>query len=264
MKKFALVLCAMMTLSCMNSVFASSVTNKDTESRNTVKEFTDSVTGNMPSFRAGDVLKFNVSGLTNGRQLTIISYKVNGEIGNDTVQYIDQRTINASSNVVEYKIRDINDGIYCVAIKDENDTAAYKLYYKVGTPKFEVIKGSENTDYYVKTEKTTDDGTVVYSVGYLAAAQFKTNELSLDDYGINGFGFRYSLDGVDVDVAPTLEQLEALKAQINELKDKTEGAGEFSFHYINTIKNVPENDVVNITAKATMYDSDKTTITVEQ
>lgn len=264
MKKIALVLCAMMTLSCMNSVFAATVSDTTTSSRNTTESFATVSTDSMPSFRAGDTLSFNVSGLAEGTQLTIISYKVNGgEIGNDTVQYIDQRTIKSDTDKVEYKIRDINDGIYCVAVKDGN-SSAYTLYYKVGTPKVEVIKGAGNTDYYVTEENKDANGNTVYSVGYLAAASFKTDELSLEDYGISGFGFRYSLEGYeDADVAPTEAQVNELKKQIDEWINGNEVQGEFSFYYINTIKNVPAGDEGNITAKATMYNSDNT-ITVGQ
>ncbi len=268
MKKIALVLCAVMTFSCMNSVFAAATSTDATNSRNTTKIFTQNKNGDMPSFRAGDTLSFDVSGLATGTQLTVISYKVSGEIGNDTVQYIDQRTIGNTQDTVQYKIRDIEDGIYCVSVKDGNDDAAYTLYYKVGTPKYEVVKGTDEaasaaTDYYVKVERTTETGTV-YSVGYLGKAHFKTDELAFDDYGIKGFGFKYSIDGYeDMDVAPTSAQAAELQKQISEFMQKHEGTGEFDFYYINTINNVPNTDVNNITAKATMYNSDGT-ITVEQ
>lgn len=269
MKKIALVLCAVMTFSCMNSVFAAATSTDATNSRNTTKIFTQNKNEAMPSFRAGDTLSFNVSNLATGTQLTVISYKVSGEIGNNTVQYIDQRTIDEAHDTVQYKIRDIEDGIYCVSVKDGNDNEAYTLYYKVGTPKYAVVKGTDEntnaaTDYYVKVEKTTDTGTV-YSVGYLGKAHFKTDDLAFDDYGINGFGFKYSIVGYeDMYVAPTSAQAAELQKQISELMEKHEGTGEFDFYYINTISNVPDTDVDSITAKATMYDSDNTTITVEQ
>ena len=269
MKKIALVLCAVMTFSCMNSVFAATTSTDAADSRNDTTIFTENKNGDMPSFRAGDTLSFDVSNLATGTQLTVISYKVSGEIGNDTVQYIDQRTIDEAQDTVQYKIRDIEDGIYCVSVKDGNDDAAYTLYYKVGTPKYEVVKNTDeatnaDTNYYVKVEKTTDTGTV-YSVGYLGKAHFKTDELAFDDYGINGFGFRYSIEGYeDMDVAPTSAQAAELQKQISELMEKHEGTGEFDFYYINTISNVPGADLDSITAKATMYDSDNTTITVEQ
>lgn len=264
MKKIALVLCTVMTFSCMNSVFAATTSTDAADSRNDTTIFTENKNGDMPSFRAGDTLSFDVSNLATGTQLTVISYKVNGEIGNNTVQYIDQRTIDEAQDTVKYKIRDIEDGIYCVSVKDGNDNAAYTLYYKVGTPKYKVVNGNDDvTNYYVKVSKETDDGTV-YSVGYLGKAHFKTAELAFEDYGINGFGFKYSMDGYkDIDAAPTSAQTAELKKQLGEWIEKYEGTGEFDFYYINTISNVPDTDVDSITAKATMYDSDNT-ITVEQ
>ena len=269
MKKIALVLCAIMTFSCMNSVFAATVTDKTTESRNGVETFTDTNTAaDMPSFRAGDTLKFDVSDLNVGTQLTIISYKVSDStISNSTVQYIDQRTIDESTDTVSYKVRDIDDGIYCVSVKD-GDSDAYTLYYKVGTPKFNVIKGKDEdsgaeTNYYVKLEKEGSNGNI-YSIGYLAAATFKTTELSAEDYGINGFGFKYSLDGTDVDAKPVKAQNDYWKEQVNSWIQTQEVNGEYSFYYMNTINNVPVSDIDNITAKATMYDSDGSTVTVEQ
>lgn len=257
MKKLALVLCTVMAICCAGSAFAatSDGTLKGNSSRNS-NSMLASTTENMPSFRAGDILNFEISGLSKGSQLIIISYKTSGDnIGNDTVQYIDQRTIEKETDSVKYVVRDINDGIYKVAVKDNGSTNnIIEFYYKVGTPSYSVVP-KDNNNYYVK-ETYQDGGKTYYAVGYLGKAVFKSNELDFADYGIKGFGFKYTdSNSGTAEVKPSAEQLLTLQDKISDAGN-WEVNGSFTFYYINTISGISDETVANsITAEATMYDS---------
>ncbi|MDD6736480.1 MAG: hypothetical protein PUE13_09265 [Clostridiales bacterium] len=265
MKKIVLVLCTVMALCSAGSALAVTVTPDNTVngSRNSNTELVtnENSTNVMPCFRAGDTLEFNIS--ATGKTLTIISYKLNSEIGNRTVQYIDQRDITATGDTISYKIRDIDDGIYLIALNDESGTIA-KLYYKVGTPKFNVIKGkdgSKDTEYFIKEQHTDAQGNTVYSLGFAAKATIGSGVVSFSDAGVETFGFKFyeregkgekELTSVNLDKGKFAnlqkEITDIVKAGNNEI------AGAYTIHYFDTIYNVPETVYANIRAEATMTD----------
>lgn len=268
MKKIVLVLCTVMALCSAGSALAVTTNNAVTGSRNSKTDLvTDSAsTDSMPCFRAGDTLEFNISGLTVGKTLTIISYKLNCEIGNRTVQYIDQRDITATGDTITYKIRDIDDGIYLIALNDESGTIA-KLYYKVGTPKFNVITNNDRNNYVAIKEFTGYDGKKLYSIGFAAKAEIGSTDVSFTDAGVKTFGFVFSDGTKSASMSLSAEKMAALQAEINEKikANSAEITGSYTIHYFDTVYNVPADVYKNITAKATMTNADdKNSVEIEK
>ena len=266
MKKIVLVLCTVMALCSAGSALAVTVTPDNTVngSRNSnTKLVTDSAsTDSMPCFRAGDTLNFDISKLTVGNTLTIISYKLNSEIGNRTVQYIDQRDITAAGDKIAYKIRDIDDGIYLIALNDESGTIA-KLYYKVGTPKFNVITNNDGNNYVAIKEFDGGDGNKLYSIGFAAKAEIGSTDVSFTDAGVKTFGFVFSDGTKSASRSLSDEKMAALQTEINEkIKAKSaEITGLYSIYYFDTVYNVPADVYEKITAKATMTNTDNSVVT---
>lgn len=254
MKKLVLVLCTVMAICCAGSAFAATsdgTLQEGSTSRNNNTILQGSVENKaaMPCFRAGDTLNFSVSGLS-GSQLTIISYKVDKDIANETVQYIDQRTISGDdTDTIKYVIRDIDQGIYRVAVKDSN-SSVYNLYYKVGTPKVETVKKG-NMNYFIK--QTNSDGT--YSIGYVGKANMGSKDVSFADAGVKSFGFNYGGYGThylnDSQMAEIYDELDKKITQ-NEIN------GEYSVYFVQTIYSIPESDLStaeSINAEAVMTDT---------
>lgn len=250
MKKLALVLCTVMAICCAGSAFAATSDGNVTNSRNsnTTLQTEISETTKMPCFRAGDTLNFKVNGLS-GNQLTIISYKVDKDIANETVQYIDQRTISGTTDTIKYVIRNIDQGIYRVAVKDSN-SSVYNLYYKVGTPTVETVTET-GKNYFI--EQDNKDGT--YSIGYVGKANMGSKDVSFADAGVKSFGFDYG------DYGKTYLDDSKMAEIYKELDDKiakNEIQGAYSVYFVQTIYSIPKNDLSTaegITAEAVMTDT---------
>ncbi len=256
MKKLALVLCTVMAICCAGSAFAAVESDKSVDfSRNSNTTLQGSVENKaaMPCFRAGDTLNFKVNGLS-GNQLTIISYKVDKDIANETVQYIDQRTISNSEDTIKYVIRNIEQGIYKVSVKSGSDDV-YSLYYKVGTPTVETVK-TDNVNYFIK--QTNSDGT--YSIGYVGKANMGSKDVSFADAGVKSFGFDYGDYGKKY-----LDDSKMTKIY-KELDDKiakNEIQGAYSVYFVQTIYSIPASDLSTAEGIIATADMTDTTATSE-
>lgn len=256
MKKLALVLCTVMAICCAGSAFAATIDTSVTNSRNgktTLQtENSETTKAAMPCFRAGDTLNFSVSGLS-GSQLTIISYKVDKDIANETVQYIDQRTISGTTDTIKYVVRNIDQGIYRVAVKDSN-SSVYNLYYKVGTPKVELVNGTdetanETTNYYVKR---SEDNGETYLVGFMGKVNMGSTDVSLTDAGVKKLGFKFTANGAEQFGNLTEADIEKIDADVKAKISDYEVNGAYSVYFIQTIYGVPSNEISNITAVPTL------------
>lgn len=254
MKKLALVLCTVMAICCAGSAFAATsdgTLQEGSTSRNSITKMAkaEADTTLMPCFRAGDTLNFKVTNLSAGTQLTVISYKVSGDIKNETVQYIDQRTISNSEDTIKYVIRNIDQGIYRVAVKDSN-SSVYNLYYKVGTPTVETVTET-GKNYFI--EQDNKDGT--YSIGYVGKANMGSKDVSFADAGVKSFGFDYGEYGKKyLDDSKMTEIYKELDDKIA----KNEIQGAYSVYFVQTIYSIPASDLStaeSITAKAVMTDT---------
>ena len=255
MKKLALVLCTVMAICCAGSAFAATSDGNVTNSRNSKTvlqtENTETTKAAMPCFRAGDTLNFKVNGLS-GNQLTIISYKVDKDIANETVQYIDQRTISNSEDTIKYVIRNIEQGIYKVSVKSGSDDV-YSLYYKVGTPTVETVK-KDNMNYFIK--QNNSDGT--YSIGFVGRADMGSKDVSFADAGVKSFGFSITAANTTKVFDLTEDQMKQIDEDVNAkiLKDSNEVGGAYSVYFVQTLYGVPENVVTDgISGTATMTDT---------
>lgn len=253
MKKLALVLCTVMAICCAGSAFAATSDGTLQEgstirNSNTVLQGSVENKAAMPCFRAGDTLNFKVNGLS-GNQLTIISYKVDKDIANETVQYIDQRTISGTTDTIKYVIRNIDQGIYRVAVKDST-SSVYNLYYKVGTPTVETVK-KDNMNYFIK--QNNSDGT--YSIGFVGRADMGSKDVSFADAGVKSFGFDYGDYGKKyLDDSKMTEIYKELDAKIA----KNEIQGAYSVYFVQTIYSIPKSDLStaeSINAEAVMTDT---------
>lgn len=253
MKKLALVLCTVMAICCAGSAFAATSDGNVTKSRNSntvlPTENTETTKAAMPCFRAGDTLNFKVTGLS-GSQLTIISYKVDKDIANETVQYIDQRTISGTTDTIKYVVRNIDQGIYRVAVKDSN-SSVYNLYYKVGTPTVELEKGDNaTTDYYVILPDDSNSGT--YLVGFMGKVNMGSADVSLTDAGVKNLGFKFTANGVDQFSNLTEADIKKIDANVSARISNNEVNGAYSVYFIQTIYSVPFDGIGNISAAPTL------------
>lgn len=257
MKKLALVLCTVMAICCAGSAFAATVDGNVENSRNgnNILQTDVAEKTSMPCFRAGDTLNFKVSGLSTGNQLTVISYKAGDgvDIGNETVQYIDQRTIDSKEDTIKYVIRDIKEGIYKVSVKSGTDNI-YSLYYKVGTPKVGLVKGtdkttSETTNYYVKR---SEDNGETYLVGFMGKVDMGSTDVSLTDAGVKKLGFKFTANGGEQFGNLTEEDIKKIDANVSAKIANSEVNGAYSVYFIQTIYGVPSKEISNITAVPTL------------
>lgn len=247
MKKLAVILLTVSSLLLSASAFAATSDGKleGSAPRNDKENLVsaESSKADMPCFRAGDTLKFKVSNLTSGNQLTLISYKLGSEtdLSNEVIQYINQYTLDANTRDISYQIRNTTDGIYKIVINDndDDDTNNLVLYYKVGNPNIEIKSNGILGNGYVSKEYNVDDSTT-YSIGFLASVTMDGTDVSYADVGLKKVGFNFT-DSKN----KTFTQTEALPG-LNPKNIETNGS--ISFLYGVTIYNVP--DGVTITATA--------------
>ncbi len=210
----------------------------------------------MPCFRAGDTIKFELTGLTAGKSVTLISGLVsaNGAYADDNVQYINQYDNVAETATVEYKVRADHEGIYNIKIND-GVNEAQTFYYMVADPVFETLSaagGAANT-YYVKSGPF--DGS--YNLGFVGTVKLGTTDVSLIDAGVMNVGFKISevgtnaADGVYYGL---IENGTATEAQTNFLSGKLDNSvvesTEIIYYYGIEINGVPEASVDKVQAEA--------------
>lgn len=230
--------------------------NGKTELVNTTLALAD-----LPTFRANDIIKFDVSGLRSGKHFTLISYKVDEkDLTNNSVQYINQYTLTGDSHTIEYRVRDISEGIYQITLNansDEPDDVA-TFYYKVGTPKVELIPAEEGK-YYIRFQ---DNKNGTFSVAFVAKATIGTADVSFSEAGVASFGLDVNLgkDSSGNDVIRT----EKFEGSIDEIvtkfletnKDNIEINGSYTIYYGLTVYNIPnEETAASIKATPVIYDT---------
>lgn len=247
MKKFAAVLCAVMSLCCAGNAFAAIEGNTLTDgSRNNVGTLSNKIeNANLPCFRPGDTLSFDISGLKEDDQLTLISYKYDAEdINNKTIQYIDQKTVNSATDTVKYKIRDVEQGIYSIKLKTDSESL-YTLYYKVGKPEVKLVNGKDATDWAVKID--AEDNTS--SLGYVGLITIGSQDVSFADVGVTDVGFKFTANEKSYESKLVSDKDTTLDAILESTAEKTETSGTISFYFAQTLNNVPEDVTVGVEAK---------------
>lgn len=214
MRKLISVILAVASIVCTTSSLAASSTGAlISESRNdiSVMETEQTSVADMPAFRGGDTIQFNVDGLTNEKFLTIISYKYNSDDFSDaTIQYIDQYTIDSSTKMVEYTVRETTkEGIYKLSLSGNDETGIVDFYYKVGNPVITMMPKDENTNYW-NIESYESNGETLWAVGFVAKAVVGSNEVSIEELGVKGLGIKLTANGKTVSEALTQEQFKAI------------------------------------------------------
>lgn len=199
---------------------------------------------------AGDIFSFTVS--DPGDYITVITYLEGGELGNDTILYVNQYAARDEQNngdytkgqatTFEYKVRSgLANGIYRLEVNSGNDKSE-KLWYKLGRANLLNESGDVSTTYFIKKAfgekisvgyKATYEGTK--NGGYLSGAGFairkKTDEglskealySKLKDfnfktegnvtYGMTIYDIPSEQDLATIDVQPYVEYDNTPKAQ---------------------------------------------------
>ncbi|MBR4720861.1 MAG: hypothetical protein IK057_03760 [Clostridia bacterium] len=145
-------------------------------------------TTTMPCFRPGDTVKFDVTGATEGDDVTLITYKLGqgNNLTTSTVQYVNQYDdIAGTTKNVAYKVRNLESGVYQLDIK-VGENAIKTVYYKVGTVAATMIPANGNTSAYIIKENA--DGS--YTAGFVGKVTIDIADTTLADIGSNpGFSF---------------------------------------------------------------------------
>lgn len=214
------------------------------QSRNDVSSFQTVVTGtdSMPGFRSGDVISFDVTNLTSGNNLTVISYKCGDSValGNDTIQYVNQYQVDESSKTIEYTVREnTEEGIYKVTLNGNDGSEVITFYYKVGNPSVSMMV-NDSTPYWNITEYE-NGGVKKFAVGFIAKAVIGSADVSLADVGIKELGFNFTANGETVTQKLTKTQFDAIK----EATKYAETEGGVSFVYGVTIYGMTSMEQVN-------------------
>lgn len=229
--------------------------------RNNVTAFPGDSSLGMPFYKQGDTISFNVSGVTSGNRLTVISYKLGGEaegLVDSEVQYIEQVILGANNHNIEYVVRNQDSGIYAVRINDEEATAAV-FYYAVGDVTATMLK-RETSDVlgtpYLKLQD--DNGT--WSIGFLGKVTIDSADITLANIGATP-GFTVTESGGET-------KSYAFGAGVNETAGKTvagleatrfadaEVSGSYSFIYGLTIYHVTDGHEENFSATTDAFITD--------
>ena len=255
MKKLISAAIAVMLAVGTTSAFAATSDGVlDAGSRNEVAAFqtVETSTDNMPGFRSGDIIQFDVEGLAENSYLTIVSYKLGDGValGNDTIQYVNQYVIDADTKTIEYAVRENTaEGIYKLSINGNDKTNVINFYYKVGNPEVSMMVG-DSTSYKV-IEEYENAGVKKFAVGFVAKAVLGSNEVTFGDVGVTELGFKFTANGKEVTKALTADQFNAIK----EATKYAETEGGVAFVYGVTIYGMTSMEEVNaISAEAYKLD----------
>lgn len=261
MKKAISLFLAVSVLCFATSAMAIS-TNTLTGKKSGADEMPTTSGGSMPYFRNGDTISFNVSDVSSGKELTLISYK---DDDTSAVQYINQYTLSSLSEPISYTIPDTAaTGTYVIKINDEENTAA-EFYYKVGNIKAELItnrNASTNTgtivtgqgDPYMIQLITEGEYNGKYSVAFLGKVTIAdANGLTLSDLDATpGFEVenistnRKTTSKFGIGENPSVSALQGTMRN-------AEVGGDCWFVYALTIYSVPSvEDANNLRATATL------------
>ena len=119
------------------------------------------------------------------------------------------------------------------------------FYYKVGTPKIGIVKGADDTNYYVSNITSTSSGTNVYSVAFVGKATIGGG-VSFEDAGLESVGLEFNLE--DKTTGETYfedlseEQMSALLPSLEEIN------GSITLYFGVTMYRIPEQDLGKIKA----------------
>lgn len=243
MKKLISVLLTVCAIAANTNVLAADVTSTITGSQNGKNSLVaDSTqTTEMPCFKSGEVLKFDVSKLTPGNQLTLISYKASADdLSNNTVQYINQYTLGDDEDTkpIEYKIRDIEDGIYKIVLNGNDGNAVATFYYKVGESTVAMVAATDGTKYHLAQE-FGPDGSKTYSIAFIASAKLDSSELTFADTGVETLGMQFTANG------KTITSSELSSEKIEAAANTVETDGTVTLYYGLTMYNVTDINAAN-------------------
>jgi hypothetical protein len=222
---------------------------------------------NMPCFRNGDTISFNVESVTADTQLTLISYKSGETPGSSNVVYINQYDLEDTSQAVSYTIPDTTTtGTYVIKINDEGGTAA-TFYYKVGNIKVELIQADYSVvvdpnygDPYKMVKITSGKHSGTYSVAFIGKVTVTGGGIGLTELGATpGFDIKdtstnpnkHSTSRFGTSGNPTVAAFEAGVSDSTR-SGRREIGGDWSFVYGLTIYNVTDGSQGNVKAKAVL------------
>lgn len=257
MRKAISLFLAASVLCLSTSAMAAPGTSAVTGSRNSTTTMPTSTGSSMPCFKPGTTITFNVTNLTIGDEVTLITYKNGDTPSNSTVQYINQYTAEATTQGISYTIRSgLPQGIYELEINGGGTVS--KFYYKVGDATVVALHNSNrdgrtsggtfNTGYgnpYII--KQAENGT--WSVGFVGKVTVGSGEITLSDLGANpGFAIKEGANtkkyGYGVGGNKAVSALEGTtKYEVN---------GSYSFIYGLTMYNVENGHQNSITAEAVL------------
>ncbi len=145
---------------------------------------------------AGDTFEFTVN--NPGEYITVITYLEGGELGNNTILYVNQYAagnpgdyaVGAASYKVTYKVRSgLANGIYRLEVNSGGETSD-KLWYKLGRSDLvNTVDGKLYTNYakfgeknysagYFATYKGTADSKNLGKVGFIINRRLESGKLS--------------------------------------------------------------------------------------
>ena len=146
---------------------------------------------------AGDTFEFTVN--NPGEYITVITYLEGGELGNNTILYVNQYAagnpgdyaVGAASYKVTYKVRSgLANGIYRLEVNSGGETSD-KLWYKLGRSDLVNVNGEVTTTYaksgefngkfsagYKATYKGTSGSDKVREVGFVIKRKLDDGSLS--------------------------------------------------------------------------------------
>lgn len=207
----------------------------------------------MPAFRPGDTINFDVTGVTSGKELTVISYKYGAEsdgLVDGEVQYINQYTLASASQPISYKIREQASGVYKIVFNDTVNTVA-TFYYKVGNATARMLNKGGQTAGTPYLSLQDDNNT--WSIGFLAKVNIDSADISLADIGAHpGFtvtetGGQTKTYAFGLGTNQTSKTVAGL--QDTGFNETAEVSGGYSFIYGLTIYHVTATDEADIAAR---------------
>ena len=261
MRKAISLFLAASVLCLATSALATPTTGTVTGKRNSTSSMPTDAGSAMPCFRPGDTIGFTISNLTNGEELTLITYKNGATPSDSNVQYINQYTV-SGNQPVSYTIRNQDSGIYKVVINGST-SRTQTFYYKVGSADVYMLSGDGDgrlgtssfvldgpgTPYIIKQ---ASDGK--WSVGFIGKVTIDSGDISLSDIGAKpGFSIshggttkNYGFESGTTNSGKTVANLDLKKMSDMEI------SGSYSFLYGMTIYNITNGSETGWTANAVL------------
>jgi len=250
MKKILSTLLAIAISASISVAYAGASISGSRNNKNNQVAYVNS--DDMPGFRVGDEITFNLSNLTVGNVVTVCSSKCNGSANMSTDSsdfvYINEYTLDSATKSFAYTVSEADTGIYCIIINDGEGTVA-TFYYKLGNIELKMgtrsglVTGSA-TGYNIQA---TGDGT--YQVGFIGTAKFDMRETNLADFAYN-LGFNISNGTSNKKVQFTNAQLASLQTFFDNQKYEIDNGANTVFVYGTTVYKVPSGMQNSLSATA--------------